>query len=235
MKQPEFIPPARPRHTLAPGQISFLRAIESFAPEVVKALKDLSASAPDELQDAQSVRECLQGFNIETPWLVGESLEAIRKWRRIPHLPKKFPSSIRSFTPPFPMASLGTPLVIEIPGFHPEIERRDGWIRDAKVQFENQLAKYLQSFDKCAIRAGWTPQPEKRNPHHYDWLVLYLVKGLSFAKTGREWFQTAEKREAKKARDQRRRHSEPGEDAVRKSCHLVAAELGLALRSKTRK
>lgn len=102
--------------------------------------------------------------------------------------------------------------------WNPILETREKAKTRILSSFSKALTKHLD--EKCELceAIGFLKTPEKRNPEHFKWLALHLIRGLDYEAIAQEY--TNSDPEGNRA---------IGTDAVRKAILSTAALIGLEL------
>jgi hypothetical protein len=184
----------------------FLHSIRKTTPEVLEALRDdvfpgyTSAAlfrvasvkleflktplgspkpSPDEIAAFKRRLEAwVCRFSLSDQWLLEVALMTLERWKNASAELAALNWAGLPFRPP-PLPPEGREFDFHDDGWHLEDESSSEFASRVMAAFKQQLVTYKDAIRESMRELGLSLPPEIRQPEHYDWLVLYQVRGLS--------------------------------------------------------
>ncbi len=187
-------------------RLGFLRAVRDHAPEVLADLagEPLARYRPVQQFDRdnhlyqeleleadilhhplfqpfwESLRAWGHRWNLVADWCLQRALLTLREWTWWPEDANQDDWGHMGILTLLAIAPQECCLVFGHWGWHPELTTWSAAEREIREDFEAYLATYREGMERLARERGLVPAPAKRTAEHYEWLVLYQVKGLSY-------------------------------------------------------
>ncbi len=118
-------------------------------------------------------------YRLDTPWCLHSALMTLNGWHRDPSkqgswvlLPTAILSSFTGDKVRFSFIKENT--------YNPLTDRRSEREQAILAEIAQGLAAHFDRLEEMAKGQGLVETPEKRNPEHYDWLALFVVKRWSY-------------------------------------------------------
>ncbi len=168
------------------------KAGEDVDPDTVARHKDfLMGRWSDVHQEIDSIADPLRAklhdwaakYNLLDPWLLIVALGTLRKWSLgVANLSWHLPPP-----EPFSLPDRAYEFTMDLPGWDAQKMTRREAQEQIRGVFELKLKSFLNGVEKMAEELGMERIKEKRPRHgldplrHFDWLVLFQVKGQTLA------------------------------------------------------